>query len=47
LTVEQVDQFKYLGSVISADGYCVTEICHRIVLGKQAFMNKKKLFTDN
>jgi len=28
-------------------GYCGTEICCRITLGKQAFMNKKKLFMDN
>jgi len=40
--VEQVDQFKYLGSVISADGRCVTEIRRRIALGKQTFMNKKE-----
>jgi len=45
--VEQVDQFKYLGSVILADGYCGTEIHRRIALGKQAFMNKKKLFTGS
>ena len=38
----QVDQYKYLGSVISADGYCETEI-HRGI----AFMNTKKLFTGN
>jgi len=43
--VEQVDQFKFLGSVISADGYCGTEIRHRIAFDKQGFMNKKKLFT--
>jgi len=33
--------------LISADGYCGTEIRRRIALGKQAFMNKKTLFTDN
>jgi len=32
--VEQVDQFKYLGSVISTDGYCATEICCTTALGK-------------
>ena len=42
-----VDQFKYLGSVISADGYCAIEIRCRIALGKQAFMIKKKLFMRN
>jgi len=45
--VEQADQFKYLGSDISADGYCGTEIRHRIALDKQAFMNEKKLFTGS
>ena len=43
----QVDQLKYLGSLISADGYCWTEIPRRIALDKRAFMNKKKLFTGN
>jgi len=44
---QQVDQFKYLGSVISADGYISIEIQHRIALDKQAFMNEKKLFTGS
>jgi len=44
---EQVDQFKYLGCVISADGYCGTEIRRRSALSKQAFITKKKLFTGN
>ena len=39
--VEETNQFKYLGSVISADGYCGTEIRRKIALGKQAFINKK------
>jgi len=39
--VEQVDQFNYLRSVISADGYFRTEIRHKIALDKQAFMNKR------
>jgi len=44
--VEQVDQFKYLGSVISADGYCGTETHRRIALCKQAIMNKKNCSQD-
>jgi len=32
---------------MSADEYCGTEILRRIALGKQAFMNKKKLFTGS
>jgi len=45
--VEQVTQFKYLGSVISSDGYCEKDIRSRIVMGKQAFGNKKKLLTGD
>jgi len=33
--VEQVTQFKYLGSIISSDGYCEKDIRSRIVMGKQ------------
>ena len=42
--VEQVDEFKYLKSVIFQYG---TEIRHRIALDKETFMNKKKLFVGN
>jgi len=45
--VEQVNQFKCLGSVILTDGYYGTEIQHRIALMKQSFMNNKKLFTGS
>jgi uncharacterized membrane protein len=45
--VEQVSQFKYLGSVISEDGYCKTDIKSRIAQGKCAFMEKKGLLTGN
>jgi len=44
--VEQVTQFKYLGSIISSDGYCEKDRS-RIVMGKQAFGNKKRLLTGN
>jgi len=43
--VEQVTQFKYLGSIISSYGYCGKDIRSRIVMGKQAFGNKKRLLT--
>lgn len=36
--MEQVDQFKYLRSVTSADGYCGT----KLQMGKQLSMDKKK-----
>jgi len=43
--MEQVSQFRYLGSLISADGYCTKEICSKIETVKKVFMEKKKLFT--
>jgi len=43
--VEQVSEFKYIGSLISEDGYCEKEIHSRIALGKKIFMDKKRLFT--
>ena len=43
--VEQVSQFRYLGSLISEDGYCTTEIRSRIEMVKKVFMEKKQLFT--
>ena len=43
--VEQVSQFRYLGSLISEDGYCTKEIRSRIEMANKVFMEKKKLFT--
>jgi hypothetical protein len=45
--VEQVSQFRYLGSLISEDGYCEKDIRTRIGMGKSAFMAKKKLLNSN
>jgi len=42
--VEQVSQYRYLGSLISADGYCIKEICGRIEMAKKGFREKMKLF---
>jgi len=42
--VEQVSQFRYLGSLISEDGYCIKEIWTRIKMANKVFM-EKKLFT--
>ena len=45
--VEQVSQFRYLGSLISEDGYCEKDIRARIGMGKSAFLAKKMLLTSN
>jgi len=43
--IEQVREFRYLGSLISDDGYCVKEIVSRIGMAKKVFQDKMKLFT--
>jgi len=43
--VEQVNQFKYLGSLISDDGYATEDIRAKIAMGKAFFIDKKKLLT--
>lgn len=45
--VEQVSQFKYLGSLISEDGYCKADIKSRIAQGKCAFMERKGILTGS
>jgi len=42
-----MSQFRYLGSLISDDGYCMKEIQNRIEMAKKVSMEKKKLFTGN
>lgn len=41
--LEQVEQFVYLGSMITEDGRCNKEI-KRIALGKEAYNRRKELF---
>ena len=41
--VEQVSNFKYLGSIISEDGRCENEIRCRIAMAKEAFNSRKEL----
>jgi len=43
--VQEVNQFRYLGSLISEDGYCTNVIHSRIEMVKKVFVEKKKLFT--
>jgi len=43
--IAQVQDFRYLGSLISGDGYCEKEIVSRIGMAKKIFHDKTKLFT--
>ena len=42
----EVDHFKYLGSVLTRDGYCTREIKMRIAIAKEAFNRKMSLLTS-
>jgi hypothetical protein len=44
--VENVEQFKYLGSMITDDARCTREIKARIAMAKAAFNKKETLFTS-
>ena len=46
-TIEVVEEFKYLGSVITDDGYCETEIRRRIAKAKASFTENEVLLTSN
>ena len=41
--LKEVDHFKYLGSVLTRDGYCSRESKMRIVIAKEAFNIKMSL----
>jgi len=43
--LENVECFKYLGSMLTNDGRCTYEIKSRIAMAKAAFSKKKTLFT--
>ena len=43
--VEQIRNFKYLGSTLSDDGRCEPEIKIRIALAKEAFSKRKEILT--
>ena len=42
--IEQVNQFRYLGSLISDDGTCTAEITRRIAMAKYAFNKRREIF---
>jgi hypothetical protein len=42
--LENVESFKYLGSILTNDGRCTCEMKCRIVLAKAAFNKKRALF---
>jgi hypothetical protein len=43
---DNVESFKYLGSMLTNDGRCACEIKSRIAMAKAAFNNKRALFTS-
>jgi len=44
--LEDVETFKYLGSVLTNNGRCTCEIKSRITMAKAAFNKKRALFTS-
>jgi hypothetical protein len=42
-TLEQVQEFCYLGSLITEDGKCHKEIRRRIAMGKEAYTKRRPL----
>ena len=44
--LENVECFKYLGSMLTNDGRCTRVIKSRISMAKAAFSKKKTLFTS-
>jgi hypothetical protein len=44
--LENVESFKYLGSMLTNDGRCTCEIKSRISMAKAAFNKKRALFTS-
>ena len=43
---KDLDHFKYLGSVLTRDGYCTSEIKMWIVIAKEAFNRKIAIFLN-
>jgi hypothetical protein len=45
--LENVESFKYLGSMLTNDGRCTCEIKSSIAMAKAEFNKKRALFTSN
>jgi hypothetical protein len=45
-TLENVESFKYFGSILTNDGRFTCETKRRIAMAKAAFNNKRSLFTS-
>ena len=44
--LEEVDKFKYLGSVIAANGGVETDVCHRVIEGYKVLGALKGIMKD-
>jgi hypothetical protein len=44
--LENVDSFKYLGSMLTNDGGCTCKIKYRVAMAKAAFNKKRTLFNS-
>jgi len=44
--LENVESFKYFGSILTNDGRCTCEIKYRTAMAKAAFNKKRALFTS-
>jgi len=44
--LQNVESFKYLGSMLTNDGRCACEIKSKIAMEKTAFNKKRALFTS-
>ena len=45
--IKQVQEFKYLGSMITSDVRCDQDIKCRIAIAKKTFMEEKNIFTNS
>lgn len=40
-TIDQVQQYTYLGSILTTDSRCSVEMKYRIAMAKKAFIHKR------